>query len=1062
MIAAAAQHRPVSRVVRGVVAMLLLAVLSAGVPYALVRCVGRPWPHPFPSLETVWRSLRRGDISDAAVVKILAVLVWLTWARLAVSLVIEVVARLAGRSVPRFAALGSSQQWAGALVAAAVLLMASSPRGAGASAAVPAHLPLPAALLVIDAEPLMFEPGSATAPPTASPDPVTVIEGTVAPNPEPHPVGVTYTVQRNDSFWSIAEAALGDGSRWHEIVELNRGSEVAPGVVFDGTAHRLLPGWQLLIAGTTTTPPPVAPPSTTVGRTVRVVAGDTLSGIARRELGRATDWPRLWEANRGHDFGGRIFDDPNLILTGWELVVPGDEVRPSVAELAPATAPAPVPVPAPIPAPVPAPVPVLAAEPTAADVPVTEVPAVEIPIVEPAADVVRPAPQRTEQILDRPSGLGAAVLLASGITVGVAVRRRRRLRSASVNARLPQPTRNLVAVETVLRAIDDGERIARIDIALRALATELSQMNCAAGVVAVLATDDGAIEVILTGPVVLVPAPWVAVADGRYRLPAAVALADIAEQARRANQPCPALAHLGSCRVGDGGGAGAQAQLFVDLEAMGLLAISATRPDATNVARAIAAGVAVSPLAETAHLITCGFSETHLGRFCTDDADSLDAALDRAVQAIGTTAATTSTGLSTFTLRARHHGGEAWEPAIVVVTEPRHGAPATGDDPAEPPHPTGALADADLVALTSTGGRGLAVVIDRAVAGARWVIEQRRLTWVLEPLGLEFSPVGLTALDVGRVAALLDEAAQPLDLVTPGPGPAPDAVVPDAVVPDGAVPDVDAPRDLEHDSRSTQPWCLPPWSILVRLLGPVEVTDGAGRIAEFERSKALELVVWLSQHRDRSTRTAARTALWELNVRDATFANVVSDSRRTLARLAPVGNGEEWIGRTLTEQLPLHPGVITDADLLRLRFEHARTLSPQGVIDVLRPGLELVRDLVFFGTSYLWPDTEGITSQLTLLVTSSATLLGEQYLRLGDIDGVFWATGQGLKVLAGHEELIALRMRAHARQGDLAGVRQEWESYERALNADVWSSGDPAPKLVALRRELLSLSLQQV
>jgi hypothetical protein len=71
---------------------------------------------------------------------------------------------------------------------------------------------------------------------------------------------------------------------------------------------------------------------------------------------------------------------------------------------------------------------------------------------------------------------------------------------------------------------------------------------------------------------------------------------------------------------------------------------------------------------------------------------------------------------------------------------------------------------------------------------------------------------------------------------------------------------------------------------------------------------------------------------------------------------------------------------------------------------------------------------------------------------------VFWATGKGLRVLPGHEELIALRMRAHARAGDLAGVRQEWESYERVLVADAWSDGEPAPKLLALRRELLSPS----
>jgi hypothetical protein len=69
---------------------------------------------------------------------------------------------------------------------------------------------------------------------------------------------------------------------------------------------------------------------------------------------------------------------------------------------------------------------------------------------------------------------------------------------------------------------------------------------------------------------------------------------------------------------------------------------------------------------------------------------------------------------------------------------------------------------------------------------------------------------------------------------------------------------------------------------------------------------------------------------------------------------------------------------------------------------------------------------------------------------------VFWATGKGLAVLPGHEELIALRMRALAQQGDRAGVRHEWESYLRGLATDSWSSNEPAPKLQMLSAELLA------
>jgi two-component SAPR family response regulator len=258
--------------------------------------------------------------------------------------------------------------------------------------------------------------------------------------------------------------------------------------------------------------------------------------------------------------------------------------------------------------------------------------------------------------------------------------------------------------------------------------------------------------------------------------------------------------------------------------------------------------------------------------------------------------------------------------------------------------------------------------------------------------------------------------------------------------------------------RAEQPvqFSEPEWAVIVRVLGQVDVSSRDGAIAEFERSKALELVVWLSQHRRRPTRNAARTALWDLDVRDATFANVVSDARRAMARAVAPPDGEEWIARTLTEDLPLHAGVVTDAELLAGRANYARGLSALDAIEVLRPGLEMVTGMPFAGTGYLWSDAEGVTSSLVLLATGAAIELANHYLSLGDVEGVFWATGQGLKVLAGHEELIALRMRSQARNGDLAGVRHEWESYERALSADPWAAAEPSPKLVALRRELLT------
>ena len=81
-------------------------------------------------------------------------------------------------------------------------------------------------------------------------------------------------------------------------------------------------------------------------------------------------------------------------------------------------------------------------------------------------------------------------------------------------------------------------------------------------------------------------------------------------------------------------------------------------------------------------------------------------------------------------------------------------------------------------------------------------------------------------------------------------------------------------------------------------------------------------------------------------------------------------------------------------------------------------------------------------------------MAAELDLQRGQTDGVFWATAQGLKVLSAHEELFALQMKAHALKGDLAGVRFEFDSYQRAIASDSFSITEPSQKLVSLLNKL--------
>ena len=56
--------------------------------------------------------------------------------------------------------------------------------------------------------------------------------------------------------------------------------------------------------------------SSTAAKIYEVVSGDSLSKIARREYGNASEWKRIYEANR------EIVKDPDKIFPGQKLNIP--------------------------------------------------------------------------------------------------------------------------------------------------------------------------------------------------------------------------------------------------------------------------------------------------------------------------------------------------------------------------------------------------------------------------------------------------------------------------------------------------------------------------------------------------------------------------------------------------------------------------------------------------------------------------------------------------------------------------------------------------------------------
>jgi two-component SAPR family response regulator len=195
-------------------------------------------------------------------------------------------------------------------------------------------------------------------------------------------------------------------------------------------------------------------------------------------------------------------------------------------------------------------------------------------------------------------------------------------------------------------------------------------------------------------------------------------------------------------------------------------------------------------------------------------------------------------------------------------------------------------------------------------------------------------------------------------------------------------------------------------AVVVRLYGFPKVENVNGDEAMFRKSRALELLVWLSLNKERPRRSAARTALWEYSVSDATFCTVISDMRRGLQELLPRQSSTDWFRPTYTDAISMDTQLVTDAELMMHRLEEFRrdTSTWKGLADVLMT----IRDAPFAGTEFSWADLDGSTTRLTILAIEASGELARWARDNGDVSLALCATSAGLKVLPGCEELLEI------------------------------------------------------
>lgn len=1040
-------------VLHGLTSLAGLAVLLAGVPWALLRR-GRL---PEIRFDGWWMQLTDSVVSDSTVFVVFTVAAWFAWAIFAASVIVETVAGLRGVGAPRITGAGPLQLLARSLVVPILLLVSLTQHPPTAAHTTTVETPSPTPIdtvTVIAAAPPSAPTGhlrstSSDPPPTADPSAAAVPDGDVR----------IVVVERNDNPWKLAEEHLGDGLRWRELFDANRGLTQPDGRAWTDP-EVILPGWQVRL-------PTHAVASAEAGSRIHEVErGDTLSDLADRYLGDPDRYMELFEANRHLDQpDGRHLTDPDLIVVGWHLTIPAEPVGNRT------------PIPSDDPDPPPSPeAPDDAGEtptdpPDATTLPIepTETPPADPPGEQPAQPApmtparpqtpngYAPAPtdpspaQSVDTSADEASrlpvlaGLAGAVALATGLALRMRwLRRRRATRDPRQRDLPPTPT------EQVLGAIADEPLVRWAGQCLAGALRGLDRRSVSAAPVAVELCEESGIELLWDAPQHADPPAGWTTADGgwAWRCPYDP------EAAVPNDELPPAIPALVTIGHRDG------RQLLVDLEAFGTLTIDG--PDTPNraLATAIAVELACGNDFADAYVTTVGFDLdsgiAHRHRLSVADAATAAAQLQSARRSVDEVLAHDR---SADTFQARIGNSPPIEATVAVARSLT---------------PT----DLDTLATATAPRRGTAVVAcgsPPVPTGAHIEIHPTGHTARLEPLGITFQPTSLDEEAVAEIAATIN-ALSTLPADEPSTPETPPSSSSDQSPSDAARPTIGHPvasngqrLDTATPGEGTGPSPtgnedLPVAVESGRLFDPVATgTDeapmivrvlGVPRIDERPEMRRRELILaaLLACRGGTLAASAAQDALWGGKPIEAkTMWNFVAKVRRSLGDLDDGSPAMPAADRT-RGQLRLDPRIITDLSLLRQAAADAPNASSTEAITLLRDALSLVEGPPFDGPGYDWAHRDQDVAEAAVAIQQAVDQLVQLALDADQLEVAREAITRGLRGLPGDEHLYRIRMRVESVAGNHAGVVAAYDELVTYL-ADLETQ--PSPATTALYHELI-------
>ncbi|MCT9093532.1 LysM peptidoglycan-binding domain-containing protein [Streptomyces sp. ASQP_92] len=601
----ASRLRTLSAVLRALAALLTLAALLAGLPWLLWQATAALLPG---GLDALSHLFTRSDTTSVALLFVAAV-GWIGWLSFVVSLLVEIPARLRGRSAPRLPGLHLSQRAAATLVGSILVLLPTS-----------TALAAPATAHAVTAAQLPGQNSPAAAP---SATPSTTTAGAFDASPTPV-AQRTYTVREMrpaESLWSIAEHLTGHGELYTKIAAANEGHTMADGTTFRTNAP-IQPGWILQLPADLPLLNPTPAPAQTTGTTPTsahrdtVRPGDSLWTIAEREYHAGARYQEIFNANRDkpQPTGSRL-TDPDELEVGWSLDIPapaapapqspGHTTAPPSTDhpAPPPTAPAPA---APHDTPRPqAPSATPAAPTTTPSRPAPSASAPATPSTAPSAPATSSTPPAAQPSVSARQGVqlttvaGAFALLAAAITGALALRRllQRRRRTPGETIAIAEET-SLAAAQLAEAA--EPTLVDELDLALRTLAHHAQADGRPLPDIRAARLSQHTVSLLPSEPDAEPQLPFAAGEEGWWTLPAAAELLD-AEQAHTVPAPYPLLTTIGATED--------DAVVLLNLAPSRVILLNGTAEHIRETCTSLALELGMSPWAQRVEIMTLGFGE---------------------------------------------------------------------------------------------------------------------------------------------------------------------------------------------------------------------------------------------------------------------------------------------------------------------------------------------------------------------------------------------------------------------------------------------------------------------